>query len=223
MKTANWEPSAGGLAAWLATKPRAAWVADLYTFSLVGDGPVLRYTTSDLDVTVPYVPTALTWSSKAAMFDTFKSKSYGHWKVGLDVDTWQVVVVPLPGATIGGQPWLAAVRAGALDGALATVDRAYWDGPPPIGPGLPVGAMRGVVNVFTGRIAPVSGGRSVSVITINSHLELLNIALPRTLYQATCRWALWSEGELVMAVDLALPQGADQVKEARGLQDAPAV
>lgn len=137
MKSAKWEPSPGALVAWLVSRPRSAWIADLYTFSLVGSGPVLRYTTSDLDVTVPYAPTPLTWDSRTALFDQFASKSYGHWKVELDVDTWQVVVSPRPGTVIGNQPWLAACAAGALDGATATVDRVYWDGPPPSTPGSP--------------------------------------------------------------------------------------
>ncbi len=191
MKSAKYEPTAGALAAWLAAKPRSAFVADLYSFTLVGSGPVLRYATSDLDVTVPY-PSPVTFDAKTALFDSWKSKSYGHWKVGLDVDTWQVVVTARPDTFIGGQPWGIAIEAGALDGAVVSVDRAFWDGAPPLGPGLPGGSLRGVVNIFTGRVASVNGGRSATVITINSHLELLNVALPRTLYQATCRWSLFS-------------------------------
>jgi hypothetical protein len=175
-------------------RPRSAWLADLYTFTLVGSGPVLRYTTSDIDVTVPYSPTPLTYDSRTALFDQFASKSYGHWKVGLDVDTWQVVVSPRPGTLIGNQPWLEACCAGALDGALGTVDRVYWDGPPPLNPGLQGGAMRGVVNIFTGLVAPMSGGRSATVLTLNDMRDRLSSSVPRTLYGTGCRFSLFSPG-----------------------------
>ena len=190
MKPAKWEPSAGALAAWLATGPRNAWFADLYTFDLVGAGPVLRYTTSDIDITIPYSPAALTYDSKTALFDMFESKSVAHWKVGLDVDTWQVVVLPRPTALIGSQPWLNAVRGGALSGALVSVDRAFFSAPPSGG----TAGLAGIANIFTGRVAEVDFGRSAAVVSINSHLELLNVGVPLTLYQQTCRWNLFSPG-----------------------------
>ena len=190
MKTAKWEPSTGALAAWLATRPRTAWFADLYTLTLVGSGPVLQYTTSDIDITIPYSPTPLVYDSKTALFDSFDSKASAHWKVGLDVDTWQVVVGPRSTAMIGSQSWLTAVRGGALSGALVSVDRAFYSAPPANGSA----SLMGVANIFTGRVAEVDFGRSAAVVTINSHLELLGVGMPLTLYQQTCRWNLFSSG-----------------------------
>jgi hypothetical protein len=207
MKSAKYEASAGALASFLASKPQAAFLCDLYTFTLVGSlngGVPLTYTTADVDVTVPYAST-VTFSSKAVYFDQLDNKAYGHWKIGLDVDTWQVIAAPSPQAAIGGQPWLQALRAGVLDGAIVSVDRAVFDNrsggvmeaPVPLTP-------LGVVNIFTGRVAEVDLGRSNAVISINSHLELLNVNMPRNLYQAGCRWPLFGAGCTLSAASFAM-------------------
>ncbi|MGH6981432.1 MAG: DUF2163 domain-containing protein [Stellaceae bacterium] len=214
MKQAKYESGDGALAAFLASKPSAAILCDLYTFALAGSlngGAPLLYTTADVDVVVPYAAAAMlvntgpplaasplaagttAWSSQLVYFDQLRNKSYGHWKVGLDVDTWQVICTPSPQAAIGGQQFLAALRAGALDGAVVAVDRAFVDNRDGNAYGASLTPL-GVVNIFTGRVAEIDIGRSNAVISINSHLELLNQNMPRHLYQAGCRWSLFGPG-----------------------------
>jgi hypothetical protein len=207
MKPTKYETAAGALAAFLGGKPQGAFLCDLYTFTLIGGmngGAPLLYTTADVDVTVPYA-TPVTYSSKLAYFDQLSNKAYGHWKIGLDVDTWQVIVAPAPGSTIGGQPFLAALRAGALDGAVVAIDRAFFD---TRATGMPQGSSTlsplGVVNIFTGRVAEVDLGRSNAVISVNSHLELLGVSMPRNLYQASCRWTLFGAGCTLSAANFAV-------------------
>lgn len=207
MKAVKYETSPGALAAFLASKPQAAFLCDLYTFTLVGTlngGAPLLFTTADVDVLVPYA-SPVTYSSKAAYFDQLTNKAYGHWKIGLDVDTWQVIVAPAPGSTIGAQPFLAAIRAGVLDGAVVAIDRAFFD---TRAGGMPQGkavlSPLGVINVFTGRVAEVDLGRSNAVISINSHLELLDVSMPRNLYQASCRWTLYGAGCSLSAASFAV-------------------
>lgn len=197
MKTAKYESSGGALLAYLAGKPKSAAVCDLYTFQFAGSingGIPLTFATSDVDIVVPYAA-PVTYSSKLLYIDQIANKAYGHWKVGVDVDTWQVVMTPTSQATIGGQPFLQAIRAGALDGATILVDRAFFDNRPG---GLPQGASSltplGVVNIFTGRMAEIDFGRSAAIISINSHLELLNVQMPRNLFGASCRWTVYSPG-----------------------------
>jgi uncharacterized phage protein (TIGR02218 family) len=200
MKPAKYDSAPGALAAFLAGKPQGAFLCDLYTFTLAGTlnaGLPLTYATTDTDVTVPYaVP--VTYSSRHVYFDQFANKAYGHWKVGLDVDTWQVLCSPAPQALIGGQGFLAALRAGVLDGATVAVDRAIFDNR--------VGGrtLVGVVNVFTGRVAEIDLGRSNAVISVNSHLELLSVNMPRNLYQAGCRWTLFDAGCTLNAAGFAV-------------------
>lgn len=214
MKMAKYENSTGALAAFLAGRPSSVILCDLYTFALAGSlngGAPLLYATADVDIEVPYAagkalinsgpplataPLAAgktTWSSQLVYFDQLYNKAYGHWKIGLDVDTWQVICTPSPQAKIGNQPFLAALRAGALDGAVVAVDRAFIDNRDGTAY-APTLTPLGVVNIFTGRVAEVDLGRSNAVISINSHLELLDQNMPRNLCQAGCRWALFSAG-----------------------------
>lgn len=192
--------------------PRGFVMADLYTFAL-STGEMLRYTTADVDI--GYLGN--TWSSKTVRVDTSASKAVGHWKTGLDVDTWQVVMFPRPvdpltGALypdkIGNQPWIAAVRAGALDGAVVDIDRAYrktWPQLPT--PGSPGGIVTpaAVLPIQGGRIAEVDGFDSGAVVNINSHMELLNAQMPRNLYQQGCIHTLFGPG---CNVSGSLPQSS---------------
>src|SRR5882672_7959583 len=172
--------------------------ADLYSFALSDGVTTLRYTTSDADV----LYSGATWTSRGPFFDSINSKSRGHWKSGLDLDTWQVLVAPAPAdpitgalypAKILGQPWLAAARAGALDGAVVDVHRCYWSAWPawPIpAPGQMVPTYV-LVDMFAGRVAAVDLTRTEAIVSINSHLEILARPMPRNTYQAGCRWTLF--------------------------------
>ncbi len=91
----------------------------------------MRYTTADTDVLYG----GNVYTSRGPFFDKIASSSRGHWKAGLDLDTWQVSITPATidaasgasfPATIFSQPWLTAVRVGALDGATVDIHRAYF-------------------------------------------------------------------------------------------------
>jgi uncharacterized phage protein (TIGR02218 family) len=187
------------LAAWSSSQP--GYKVDLYTFNLAGGGR-LYYAVSDIDISFDH-PTygQQIWSSGEVRFDRDDQKAVGHFKIGLDVDSFQVAASPrstddLTGAAfpdmIGGQPWLQALAAGALDGATVEVDYAFFSGPPNAGATswVPVGA----ICWFYGRVATVDFGRSAAVISINSHLELLGINMPRNLFGAPCRHTLFDAG-----------------------------
>lgn len=211
MKTVLYETSGGALAALLAT--RSFVFADLYTITTQNGGPVLRFTTADIDVRY----SATTWSHGAPPIDTDAntgSSPRAHWKPGLDVDTWTVVVMPRPihpvtGAadpdTIAGVPWIEAAAGGALDSATVAVDRAYFAAWPTgasafTTPAAPVG----VLNIFTGRVAGVDVSRSRVGITINSHLHLLDASFPRNVYQAPCSHTLFDAGCQLVAASYAI-------------------
>lgn len=192
MKTPIWETFSGALLALLHPLPGvdrtfACW--DLYTITTV-NGPVLRYAAADFDIAYG----GNTYTSKSVRIDTEGKKATAHWKVGLDVDTWQAVFYPravddLTGAAypdlIGSVPWLQAAASGALDAATVSVDRAYFALPLP-NPSATSLTPIGCYRIFVGRIAEVDLGRSGIVLSINSHLELLGIQMPRRLFQAGC-------------------------------------
>ncbi len=172
---------------------------DLYDFTL-WDATHLRYTTADTNV----LYSGSTYTSRGPFFDTVSSKSKAHWKAGLDLDSWIVQVVPAPVDPITGasfpaqiynQPWLAAVRAGALRGAVVDIHRLYFAAWPQPWTS-PLNAANGyvLVDIFAGRVAEIDVTRSDATITINSFVEILSRPMPRNLYQAPCRWTLFDTG-----------------------------
>ncbi len=204
MKIAKYETSTGALVALLAT--RAFVWADLYTITLA-TGVVLRLASGDSD----WAYAGNTWSHGGPFIEHPDRKPTAHWKVGLDVDTWQFSVIPravdpISGVaypdTIGSTPWLAAARAGALDGAVVQVDRAYLPAWPAYPRPLAL-APTGVVNIFTGRVAAIDVDRSAVMISLNSHLELLDQNMPRNLYQAGCGRTLFDAGCSLVAATYA--------------------
>ena len=164
------------LIALLAT--RQFYSADLYMFQLF-DGTTLYYTGGDRDI----VWNGITWSSGSAgaasgpFFDRKDNKAKCHWKVGVEVDTLVFDCLP-GGATIGGEPFLSFIRQGGFDGAVMTLYRAFM---PTYG-----NTAAGTVTMFVGRVAEVDASRSLATFSVNSHLELLNVMMPRNLYQSGC-------------------------------------
>jgi hypothetical protein len=176
--------------------------ADLYQFTLI-TGQVLRYTTADVDI----VYSGNTYSS-ALFFDQSGNKAVGHWKTGLDVDTWQVYVMPVEfdpvtlaqfPIKIGNTPWLAAVAAGALTGAQVDIHRAYWSSWPqpwvsPLAAFSDGSGTYVIVDYFAGRTAAIDIMRNQAVISVNSWLDQFKLMMPRNLWQDACRWTLFDAG-----------------------------
>lgn len=198
MKVPYYETSAGATVALLLTKQFVK--IDLYTIILANGAGVLRFTTGLIDVTIPAGPT--TWKANTVDFGLPGGGSVtGHWKVGLDVDTWQVATTPRPvdlaGTTypdlINSQPWLPAIRAGALDGAEIQVDRAFFAAHPAGNVPSSV-SPTGVITLFYGRVAEVDITRTQAILSINSHLEMLSNMFPRNNWQTACRYTLFDAG-----------------------------
>lgn len=126
--------------------------------------------------------------------------SQGHWKVGLDTDTWQLVYQPrafdpitlatFPD-TINGNPWLQAAQEGALDNADIIVSTAYFasmpTGPIPIAGVSPVGTL----TKFRGQIGAVDCSDTVAYITATDYRGIFSQMMPRNLYQSHCRHRLF--------------------------------
>jgi uncharacterized phage protein (TIGR02218 family) len=154
---------------------RQFYSADLYNFLLIGGGQ-FYYCSGDRDI----VWNSITWSAGAPngpFFDRRDNKAKCHWKVGIEVDT--LVFDVLPGnSTVLGEPFLSAVRQGVFDGAEMTLYRAFM---PTYG-----NMAAGMIIMFAGRVAEIDAGRSLATFSLSSHLELLNLKMPRNLYQAGC-------------------------------------
>ena len=169
---------------------RQFFSADLYQFSLIGGG-TLNYCSGDKDI----LWNGINWSCGKPYFDRKSNKAKCHWKIGVEVDSLVLDVIPA-GANILGEPFLAAVRQGVFDGAELTLYRAFM---PTYG-----NVAAGTVIMFVGRVAEIDATNSLATFTINSHLELLNQNLPRNLYQSGCANTLYDSGCGVNKASLAV-------------------
>lgn len=152
-------------------------MADLFTLTLPS-GTVLRYTNADVNITTG----GTTFNARGPLIRRGKVRTV----LGLEVDTLDLTVMADATHTIDGVPFVAAALSGALDGATVLLQRAFltaWTEPP-------VGA----VVLFSGRVSDVSGSRTEVRIVVKSDIELLNIKLPRNLYQASCLHTVYDAG-----------------------------
>jgi len=172
---------------------------NLYSLTLFGGG-VIRFTNCQVDIAWD----GDVWSSRGVRVDPKGSRAVGHQKIGLDVDTWVVTVMPrirdeITGAAypdkIGGVPWGAAAAAGALDNADFVVTRAYF----PAAPTLPLPAGNaatptGIITIFAGTVGEVDIGDTTVIINAMDDRSRLNIQLPRNYFKAACRHTLFDSG-----------------------------
>lgn len=148
-------------------------MADLYTFTLVS-GQVLRYADWDADITYG----GNVYSASGPLIERGRVRVV----IGVEVDTLDMTLYADASKRIGTTPWMQAIATGMLDGATVKLERVFMSAPP-----VPVG---GFVH-FSGRVANVQISRIGAQITVNSDLELLNVQMPRNLYQPTCQHTLY--------------------------------
>jgi uncharacterized phage protein (TIGR02218 family) len=154
--------------------------ADTFAFTL-RSGLILTYT--NVDVTFTY--SGVSYLANSILIDGLKYKA----SVGLEVDQQQITVSALATDTItGGAPFLQALRDGAFDGCEIERDRVFFS--ERIG-----GTAIGAVTLFKGRLGTVDQiGRTSAKLTVNSDLVLLDIDMPRNIYQPTCLHTLYDSG-----------------------------
>ncbi len=144
------------------------FMQDLYTLTLLG-GTILRYSAA---------PTALVANGFTFVLGPKFERSKTKLVIGTQVDELDVKVYPESTDLIGSTPFLQAAWQGQLDGALLTLERAFM---PTYGDTSP-----GTIVLFSGRISDIDASRTGLDIKCRSHLELLNIQMPRRLWQSSC-------------------------------------
>jgi uncharacterized phage protein (TIGR02218 family) len=142
-------------------------VCDLYTLTLA-DGTVLRLTNADVPIT---------FSGNTFATRPLVTRGKCRTIIGVEVDTLEVSIYPQASNLLTGVIWQQAARQGALDGAWIKVERAFITTWP---------AVVGTLVAFYGRVGDVDVLRSEIKFQVRSALELLNIQMPRNLYQAVC-------------------------------------
>ena len=155
-------------------------MADIFTFTMLS-GTILCYTNVD----VTFTHNGNTYLANSILVDGLKYKA----SVGLEVDQQQITVAALATDTItGGAPFLQALRDGSFDGCEIERDRVFFSDV--IG-----GTAIGSVTLFKGRLGVIDEiGRTSAKLTVNSDLVLLDIDMPRNVYQPTCLHTLYNSG-----------------------------
>ena len=168
MKPVLWEQSAGALDALFASRAPLE-MADLYTLTLA-DGQVLRWSGGDRQITA----NSQTWVLGPGL-----RRDMLRWTVGLEVDSVSVQITDNLGTLLQGQALMPFIAAGGLNEARVRIDRAFWT----LGDTQP----RGLLEWFGGRVSEIPEvTRFGATITVVSDLELLDVMVPRDVYQASC-------------------------------------
>jgi uncharacterized phage protein (TIGR02218 family) len=148
-------------------------MADLYTFTLVGGATILRYSAAP----TPIVANGYLFAV-GPKFERSKTKVV----IGTQVDELDIKIYPEATDLVGSTPFLEAAWQGQFDGGLVQLVRAFM--------GANAGGYgdtsAGTVILFSGRISDIDCSRTGVEMKCRSHLELLNIQMPRRLWQSSC-------------------------------------
>lgn len=161
-------------------------MADCYCFTRL-DGSQLRVNSSDIDLVIDgKTYTAGGGYTASGQIVPLVERSKTRLVRGVQVDSLEVLLYLDAGCEMNGTPILTLLRNGGFDGARLTVLRAFlpdWSEP-----------VTGTVKLFVGRVSDVQTTRTRATLTIRSDLELLNIQMPRRLYQPGCANTLFDPG-----------------------------
>jgi uncharacterized phage protein (TIGR02218 family) len=153
-------------------------MADLYTFTLAGGGQFL-YSAAATAITDSTTGRVFQLGPK---FDRTQTKTV----IGVQVDELDINIYPDTTDLLGATTFLAAAWQGQFDGASVQLERAFM---PAWGNTTP-----GTIVLFAGRVSSLDCSRTGIDMKCRSYLELLDIQMPRGLWQAPCRWVFGQAG-----------------------------
>lgn len=162
-------------------------MAEFYTITLPS-GTVLAY--SNVDVSLTYnipgqtVSGGVVYNPLGGMRMT---RDQMRTMVGTQVDQLNITFYPDTTDTVNGGLFPFEVATGTFDWAWVSVDRAFLSSWSSAG-------IIGTVNLFSGHVAESQIGRTLVKLTVKSPLELLNLNMPRNVYQAGCIHNLYDAG-----------------------------
>lgn len=158
--------------------------ADCYTVNLVDGSTIYRYTNAQQDVSVVEVDTIerQLYLSKLVQLTGLRFKI----GVGVEVDEQTVTFNYDESYDLFGQRFAYSARLGWMDGATIKRDRYFaydWGAPWIAG-----------MKMFTGQVSTLdSVGRTQAKFKVKSALNLLNVDMPRFMWQPGCVNTLYDE------------------------------
>lgn len=150
-------------------------MADLLTITLKS-GTVLRYTSADIP---------LVWGGQTFVPFRFK-RGKTRVVIGVEVDSLDLTLYVGVDDLIGSVPYPRFAQNGGFDGASVKLEKAFltdWAAP-----------IIGALWMFSGRVSDLTPSRTEIKLGVKSDLELLNIQMPRNLYQPRCGYTLYDTG-----------------------------
>ena len=158
---------------------------DAFTIELI-DGSKYYYTNGPETFTVPPVDGLLANATYQAGVILISGMRL-NIQIGSQVDSQQVIFTPTPGAVLGSLPFLSAVGAGVLDGAVIKRDRWFlpdWNS-----------AAVGGTPMFWGVVSTVDSlSRTQAKLKVKADLNLLSLQMPRNVFQPGCLHVLFDSG-----------------------------
>lgn len=151
------------------------YMADLFQILLL-DGSAIRLTSA---------PSALTWDGQVFAPAAIERGTVRLIR-GIEVDTLDVTIHEAAGIAVNGATLARVAVNGGLDGARLSLRRAVmetWGD-----------TSAGLVHLFDGRVANVHTDRMAVRLSVVSDTELLDVKLPRRLYQPGCTHSLYGLG-----------------------------
>lgn len=152
------------------------YMADLLTLTLI-DGTVARYSLWDTNLTY----NGHSFSGVGPAIERSRVRTV----IGFEVDTLDLTIHATAAHTINGVPILKAAARGMLDGATVLLERVFLNPSDLFGP-----VVGGYIN-FSGRVADMTVTRAEARVVVKSDIELLNIQMPKNLYQPGCQHTLY--------------------------------
>lgn len=159
-------------------------MADMLTITLQS-GTIARYTSWDQDLTVG--------GNSYLSGDVKFARDRVALKVGVEVDTMALTLWADATNTIASVPVLQLVRSGGMDGARVKVDRLFMPSA-----SITANVSAGTASVFSGRVTDVQVSRTEARLNVASDLTLLNIMMPRNMYQPGCIHTLFDDDMLAL-------------------------
>jgi hypothetical protein len=155
-------------------------MADLYTFTLPGSAQPTGLDIPGMSYLFSGAATAITDQTTGRVFPLGPrfERSTTKTVIGIEADELEVRIYPLETDLLGDTPWAEAAWSGQLDAATVQLERAFM---PAYGVTTP-----GTVVLFAGRVSDVEVSRTLISIKVRSWLEVLNIQMPRRLWQPSC-------------------------------------
>lgn len=190
MRTPSFETTPGALATLLNDR-RPIGRVDLWTFVLK-NGTTFRWAGGDISIRM---------GANVFSLGPGVTRSSCSWSTGIQVDSMTVNLTDIGDTLINGVPLQAFIVAKGLDDAVVTLERAYWDMPTP-------GRIVGAFKWFYGMVDDVDGNRHEARVKVVSMTKMLNVMVPRDVYQPSCKNVVYDPSTCKLARSTWLVTGS---------------